>query len=196
MKAIIALLVLISVGGATAQFARAGEFSIGLMAGQATFDEINTICNDVRQQGPEYFVVRCTNPDDSDSALGINAAFHFNDSWAIEAGYVDLGEYVTRLSVLRESADITLSAESLYLAGVGTVPLSQRFSLSGRAGVYEARGEVGVVSAFDAVEIDGDAEFYAGASVDFRVTDKLALQVRYDAFDEIKLIAAGVQFRF
>lgn len=196
MKSLFIGLVVVLLSSAVSQVARAGEFGIGLMAGQASFDEINNICSDVRRQNPLFTTLGCISPEDTDSASGFNVSYHFNDTWAIEGGYVDLGEYSTRLFVVGNSTDITLSADAMYLAAVGTLPLSNRFSLSGRTGIYEPSGEVSSGFLAETTEIDGDAEFYAGASLDFRATDNIVLQVRYDGFDEIGVLAAGVQFRF
>ncbi len=181
----------------TINSAFAGDVSVGLMAGKTNFDSISDVCDDIRNQGSApFFPVGCSAPDDSDTAAGLNISYHINNTWAIEAGYVDLGEYTTTISVSRISTDIVLEAESIYLSVVSSLPISNRFSFSARAGAYEARGNIGSeINSIDS-EVDSDIEFYAGASLDFRATDKVTIQARYDSFDDIDTLTAGVQFRF
>lgn len=83
--------------------------------------------------------------DDSDPSFGVQVGYRFTPHFAVEAGYVRLGEAVYEA----EYADPLNAGHStrfrarfrssgLSLAALGTFPLNERFDLHGRAGAYYA----------------------------------------------------------
>jgi hypothetical protein len=82
------------------QPALAGDFSIGVNVGQASSDLINDLCEiertfiDIASPGVGF---SCTT-EDSDTSSAINVGYHFNDTWGLELGYMDLGEHTGHVS--------------------------------------------------------------------------------------------------
>jgi opacity protein-like surface antigen len=67
-------------------------------------------------------------PDFNEDATGVSLAFgqSVTDVIGYELGYVHFGS--------AKSAGVTLETQSVYLAGVGTYPLSEAFSVYGKLG--------------------------------------------------------------
>ena len=181
----------------------AGEFTLGAMFGSSSADGFNGECSrnlEARLPGGFINIDICTS-DDSDNALGLNIGYMFTDSLGLEAGYADLGEYNVNVqgAVFRGpnrapfDFDINVDTEATYLAAVGSTPVTENLSLTVRLGVYE--GEVSASGEGTTVNHDTDIEFYGGASLDYRITDRLKAQLRYDDLG-IEAVSLGLQLSF
>ena len=76
---------------------------------------------------------------DRDSGYRLYAGYQFNRNWALEGGYFDLGKFgytANTVPLGSLTGDIRLKGWNLDL--VGTLPLSERFSLLGRVGANYA----------------------------------------------------------
>ena len=140
--------------------------------------------------------------DDSDTGFRILGGYQLNRSFALELAYTDLGE------VSASGGGGTASAEaSAFEVVVGTLPLAERFSLYGKAGVY--RGEVD--ARIDTVLVSGSAsesntDLTFGAGVRFDFSPRAALRVEWQRYpdmggdetgeDDIDFLSVGVIFRF
>ena len=112
IKRAIALTALVAAAAGISPLAVAQDsgWYIGAMAGQSNFKD-------------------CTAPncDDSDTALGIFGGYQFHKNFAAELGYTDLG---------KASAPGFADAEAtgFELVGVGSFPLTERFSSTENSG--------------------------------------------------------------
>ena len=174
------------------QICAASNLSLGLTLGQSSFDEINNACVPI-----SFLDIDCDGADDSDSAIGINLALNITENWGVEVGYVDFGEFSTGIRFGSDNSTLQVGAEAGYVSAVGTLPISEFLSVSARLGAFTASGDItssGFVSAF--TEYEEDLAAVIGASVDFRLTSKLALQARYDSYDELDLASVGIKYFF
>lgn len=174
------------------QTASAGDWSIGVLAGQSSFDEINEVCSPIAAIN-----LGCGDVEDSDTGIGINVTYKLTNNWGFEAGYIDLGEFSTELTSSFGSSFIGVDASVGYISGTATLPLSDTFSITGRVGAFTASGDVtssGLVSRSTDFEDDTAATF--GASLDYRFTESLSLQLRYDDFDGLDLASVGLNYHF
>jgi OOP family OmpA-OmpF porin len=81
--------------------------------------------------------------DDSDTGFGLAGGYQINDHFAVEFGYVDLGSVNYRADTTlaqgaeQADADVTLqsSASGPVLSVLGILPVGERFSVFGRAGL-------------------------------------------------------------
>lgn len=77
--------------------------------------------------------------DESGTAFKLFGGYQFNPNWALEGGYFNLGKFgYTSSTVPAGTLHGQIKLQGLNLDVVGTLPLSDRFSLIGRAGLQYA----------------------------------------------------------
>ena len=82
--------------------------------------------------------------DDTDTGYKLQLGYKFTPNWAIEGGYVDLGKLnynATYTGPPAGNASGEVKAHGWNVAGVGTYPLNNQFSLFGKLGVIDAKIE-------------------------------------------------------
>lgn len=133
--------------------------------------------------------------DNKDISWKIFGGYHLNPNFALELGYINLGQANARGSLGTASVEAT----AFDLVGVGVLPLAHRFAAYGKLGMYsgeiEARNSLGGSSSDDATEMT----FGFGAQYDF--TRNLAVRAewqRYQDFSDldITVMSIGVLWRF
>jgi len=82
------------------------------------------------------FANSSTKSDERDSAWKFFGGYQFNKNWAIELAYVDLGASIARQTVPAGTVHVDFEGKGWNIAGVGTLPLSQNFSLLGKLGTF------------------------------------------------------------
>lgn len=71
--------------------------------------------------------------DESDTAFKLYGGHKFNRHFGVEAGYVMHGESKSHLPGYQAST----KASSLYLAGTATLPLTEKFAVTGKLGIAD-----------------------------------------------------------
>ena len=177
--AAMAALLLLLAGPISAQ---AGGFYVGASIGQAELSE-----------DFDGFAV-----DEDSTAYRVVAGWSFNDYFALEGGYHNFGDFEQEFDDLGTPVTVSLSADGFTLGAVGTVPLTDRFSLMGRAGWYFWDGDAEINNVTEATP--EDTNLYLGAGVTFDITERFQLTgdwTRYELEDVTSnVISVGVQFRF
>ena len=106
--------------------------------------------------------------DDSDVGFKLFGGYSFNQDFAIEATYFDLGEASGSFGV-GDNFDVGISG--LGVSAVGVLPLSDTFSLFGKLGYasydIDAHVEVAGVGSGNASDSQSDMTFGAGAALSF-----------------------------
>lgn len=193
-KAIAAALVAAGVAGAApaiAQSSGAGLY-LGGSLGQSDFAGA---CDDVSGPG-----VSC---EDNDTAWKIFGGYQVNRNFALEVGYTDLGE----LEASGPGGTVTLGATAWELVGLGILPLGNRFSLLGKAGLYNGEVEMDantVLFTGNASESNTGLTYGVGAQID--ATANVALRFEWQRYSDmggsetgegdIDVIGVSAQFRF
>ena len=116
-KLIVSLFTTLGLVLALSASAHAGEgFYVGGAFGKAYLDEeINSI------------------PIDSDSSIyRVFGGYKFTPHLGVEVAYLDLGTFRDEIDVGGTLAPIAVSADGFQLGGVATIPVSERFSVTGR----------------------------------------------------------------
>lgn len=153
--------------------------------------------------------------DDREHDTGFKAfgGYQFNRHFAMEAGYFDLGSFgYTAHTTPAGSLAGDMRVRGLNLDLVGTLPLTERFSLLGRIGVISARTEASF-SASGAARVPyasastsqrfTDAKW--GAGVAYAFTDALSMRLeaeRYRVKDsvgnhgDVDMVSVGLVYRF
>jgi OOP family OmpA-OmpF porin len=136
--------------------------------------------------------------DESGTAFRIVAGWRFNEYFALEGGYHDFGDFEQAFVVDGEDLNVALSADGFTLGAVGSIPLSERFSLMGRAGMFFWDGNADINNVSQATPEDSNLFF--GAGLNFQLSQKVQLTgdwTRYDLEDTASnVFSVGLQYRF
>lgn len=153
--------------------------------------------------------------DDSDTALGAQIGYRWGKYVAAELGYVDLGEAWYRANVAGTTGSVSVRHVSSgpTLGILGLVPVSEKFDLYGKLGLFysdvrirvageDADGQILVSEEVKAHSKDA----YAGIGAAWNINKKFALRVEYQRFldvgdshrtgeSDVDLITVGVLFQ-
>ncbi len=142
-----ALLVGLGLGSAAAQAAEEGWYVLAF-AGQTSASGMTIAQSDDKltsifaRVGLDTVSID-SSLDDSDTGFGLAGGLQFNDYFAMEFAYVDLGEFSYRADAVVTDdtdeipAEATLStkANGPIVSLLGIIPIGERFSVFGRAGI-------------------------------------------------------------
>jgi OOP family OmpA-OmpF porin len=115
--------------------------------------------------------------DEKDSAFKLFAGYRVNPNFALEASYIDYGEASAR----------------------GIVPLGNRFSLFGKAGVLMSDIEGSSVGAFGpASASESETGLHIGVGAMFDISPTFAIRAEWERNDELEtdMMSIGLQVRF
>ena len=126
----------------------------------------------------------------TDTGFKFYGGYQFNNNWAIEGQYVNLGTYAADTKRFVNNRHMTAKASGMSVAAVGMLPLGQSFSLFGKAGA--------ILKTVDASEYNDTKtlrrEFKStktnvllGLGAEFNVTQQLALRAEYEYFGKTAL---------
>ncbi|CAM3601468.1 porin family protein [Halomonas lysinitropha] len=147
--------------------------------------------------------------DDSDTAYKLFAGYQFNPNFAVEASYLDFGDYEANGIVNGDPADANLNVEGFGFALVGKLPIQNGFSVHGKLGMVAWDGEISANftdNANDRWNIsaseDGTDPFY-GIGAEYEI-NQLMMRAEYERYDisesgedfEIDLFSASLGYRF
>jgi OOP family OmpA-OmpF porin len=131
--------------------------------------------------------------EDDDTGWKIFGGYKFNPNIAVEAFWVDLGEFSdTVLGV-----PVKLEVDGIGIAGVGILPLNERFSVIAKLGVWawEADASAGPVSGDD-----DDSDIMLGLGGEFNFTEALSARAEWERYsaddDDADLLGVSVVFSF
>jgi len=177
--------------------ASASGFFIGVNAGSSNFSGLNDACDDLLESTQIIggLPVTCLITDDSDTTLSINAGYDFNRYIGLEVGYLDLGEYTADFNVAGVTVPATAEADFTYAGLVLTAPFNDKFSISARVGGVNANAELSSPVGVSA-DLEDETAAFVGASLDYRLFEKISLQVRYDYLSEIDITSVGLRYHF
>lgn len=111
-----------------------------------------------------------------DSGAGLNLGYRFSQSFALEGGYIDLGKYNFSSFTTAPAADTVqgiYKAHALSLSAVGILPMNNKWSLFGKAGVARTTADLSANSVTGATALgraSGSGSgllFGAGATYNF-----------------------------
>lgn len=149
--------------------------------------------------------------DDRSTGYKIFGGYQLNKNFAVEGGYFDLGKFgYTATTVPAGTLNGTLKARGLNLDLVGTLPMTERFSVFGRVGVNYAQTRdnfsgTGNVLVTNPNPRKNDTNYKFGAGLQYAFTDSLAMRLeaeRYRINDavgnkgDVDLYSVGLIYRF
>lgn len=155
-----------------------------------------------------------TNPsysdDESDFGYKLFGGYLFNENFALEGGYFDLGKFDYSITTLSGSAAGDIEIMGLNLDAVGILPITEDFSAFGRVGVIYAQakdsfGTTGNISILDTSPKESDFNYKLGVGLQYAITDAVAVRLeaeRYRINDavgndgDVDLFSIGLTYRF
>lgn len=132
------------------------------------------------------------------TAFRLFAGWRINDYVAVEGGYQDFGDFEQTIDFAGSRATASLSADGFFAGADGALPLSDRFALTGRLGMFfwDGNAEINAVSQAS----PEDSNLYYGVGGRFELTPRLALTgdwSRYELEDtDSRLISVGLRYGF
>jgi OOP family OmpA-OmpF porin len=138
------------------------------------------------------------NIDDNSTAYRIVAGWRFNEFFALEGGYHNFGDFEQTLDIAGNQVTAVLSADGFTFGAVGSFPLSERFSVMGRAGMFFWDGNADINNVSQATP--EDTNLYLGAGLRFQLSEKLQLTGDWTRYDleatDSGVLSVGLQYQF
>nr|MDP2192313.1 outer membrane beta-barrel protein [Rhodoferax sp.] len=157
------------------------------------------------------FTTTSINDDDRDTGYKIFGGYQFNKNFALEGGYFDLGQFgFTATTVPPGTLSGNIKLRGLNLDIVGTLPITERFSMFGRVGANYAQARdsfsgTGSVVVLNPNPSKRETNLKLGLGLQYAFTESLSVRAemeRYRVNDavgnkgDIDLISVGLVYRF
>lgn len=142
--------------------------------------------------------------EDSDTSISIMIGKKFTPNFAVEGGYIDLGELsidaVSDGSVFWAAGPVSakLEATGFFIGAKGLMPLNKTSSLYGKAGLLRWDIDLALSDSAGGISFsDSGSDIYFGFGVSFAINDSVSLGVDYTSYDidgdDTGVISVGVQ---
>lgn len=150
--------------------------------------------------------------DTEDTAYKLQVGYQVTENFAIEGGYVDLGQAEYKADVVGGSAKVTWEAKGWNLNAVGMVPITKNFTVLAKLGAIHAKVEAKATaygaggSASDSNSITR-TKSVVGVGAAYAITDNLGVRVEAESYNslgssgstgeaDVFLLSAGVSYKF
>lgn len=200
-KNLVAGLIAVSglIAGAPAARAQDAGFYAGIGVGRS---ELKDACAGI--------TISC---DDTDTGWKLFGGYQFNKYLGAELGYVDLGKATASGTILGVAVSATAKAKGWEFLGVGTLPIADKFSVYGKAGLFRWDVDVsatGVVPGFAPVAVgasDKGTDFTYGIGLKYDFTKSIGARVEWQRYkdvgndattgkSDVDLLSLGIVFKF
>jgi len=136
--------------------------------------------------------------DTNSTSYRLVAGWRFNDYFAIEGGFHDFGDFEQDIDIGGSVSSVKLSANGFTIGANGYVPISEKFSLLGRAGWFFWNGSAEVNNVTEASP--EDTNLFLGAGASYAVGDHFRLTADWTRYElesaNSNVISIGFQFGF
>lgn len=182
MKALPALLAAVTACAMGEAAAQETGFYVGGALGQAKFTEW---CE------PSPAVLAC---EDTDTGWKLLGGYRFNRHFAVEATYVDWGKASGIVQTGSGPRGVSASQTSTGIAAVGSLALTPRFSVFGKAGFLMTEQETPAAS----IRERDETELHYGLGVRFALAPAWSVRGEWERTEKLKaqLLSVGVEYRF
>ena len=149
--------------------------------------------------------------DNRDTGYKLYGGYQLNKNFAVEGGYFDLGRFgFTATTVPAGTLNGSIRLKGLNLDAVGILPITEKFSAFGRAGVNYAEAKdsfsgTGAVSVSNPNPSKRETNYKFGVGIQYDVNESLGMRAeaeRYRINDavgnrgDIDLLSVGLVYRF
>lgn len=135
---------------------------------------------------------------DSDStSFRIYGGYEFNDYFALEAGYMDLGSFNEQVDQGGNIVPVSADADGFTFAARGSFPVGEKFSLHGTIGSFFWDGASEIAGVGDNVS---DANVFFGVGAGFDLTSNFSLRADVSQYEldgvDSNVFSLGFQMNF
>jgi len=195
-KVVVGLLGLAAAAASPGAFAQ--EEHKVYLGGSFGSTKLNGGCDDARSAFA-MFGGTVSSCDDKGTGWKIFGGLQINKYFAVEGTYINWGELSGSGTLIGVPVSISGDAKSFGVAAVGILPINDRFSLFGKAGVLNTT--VGArVAGGGAVGTNDetDTELHLGVGALFHLTDRWSIRGEWERTQdsEIDMMSIGIQYRF
>jgi OOP family OmpA-OmpF porin len=152
--------------------------------------------------------------DDKDSSWKIFGGYQINRNFAVELGYSDLGAVTAStpsfvlFPLVIPAATLTIEAKAWELVAIGSVPLADRFSVFGKAGLYRADTDTRVDfgAAGSTTESDSNTDLTFGVGLRYDFTRNFGVRAEWQFYSavaagfgeeaDVDVMSVGLVWRF
>lgn len=133
--------------------------------------------------------------DKNGTAFKIFGGYQFNENWALELQYANLGTYKRTY----DFGSLNVKTQAVSLSGVGMLPLTTDFSLLGKAGVAMQKGKLSVDGSNE-VGTETKSALLLGVGAEYSLTKNVSIRGEYEYIgsNDIKnnLLTVGLRYAF
>jgi OOP family OmpA-OmpF porin len=149
--------------------------------------------------------------EDRDRGYKIFGGYQINKNFAFEGGYFDLGKFgFTATTVPAGTLSGNIRLQGLNLDAVGTLPVTEKFSVFGRVGANYAEARdafsgTGSVSVLNPNPSKRDTNLKLGLGLQYALTESLAMRAEVERYrindavgnkGDVDLVSVGLVYRF
>jgi len=135
----------------------------------------------------------------------IYGGVQLDKNFAIEGGYTDFGKSSYGYAVNGMNGNINSDSKSFYLAGKGSLPINEQFSVFGKLGVAHNKNDIHATGL--AASYDGDSSrtgLYAAVGAEYAFTQKVSGVLEYEHYGKNDIdqgrrkgaVSLGAKFAF
>jgi OOP family OmpA-OmpF porin len=140
--------------------------------------------------------------DDSDTGFKVFGGYSFNQNFAIEAAYFDLGEASGTFDDLGDTVNFDVGVSGFNVSAVGVLPLSDMFSLFGKLGYasYDIDAKVSIVGVGSGSDSQSESDMTYGAGASLSFAERFEARVEFEAINvdngDANMICVSGLYRF
>ena len=149
--------------------------------------------------------------DRTDTAYKLQAGYQFNKNFALEGGYFNLGKAAYSASYTGGAANASVKADGSNLSAVGSLPISDAFSVFGKLGAAYSTVKADVTATGPGGTAAGSAKdskwgAVYGLGLNYNLTKQVALRAEYEIYDKVggdntgkskvDVLSVGVAYKF
>lgn len=120
--------------------------------------------------------------DKNSWGYGLNFGYRWQDTWGVEAGYVDLGKPEAKGSIYGYPYDLKLHVSGFTLGANGRWRLSDDWHVNARLGAFFSKSKVTGGGAVEGDVSDNDTNIYVGAGIAYDVNPNFSLGLNIDRY--------------
>jgi len=119
----------------------------------------------------------------SDIGFKIFGGYQFDQNWAVEAQYIDLGKYKIDETGTSDNAHATAKVSGVAVNAVGTLPLNEQISLIAKLGVVYGTLKADVFDSVDrsSYKVSKTAPLM-GFGAEYKFSPQIALRAEYEFY--------------
>jgi OOP family OmpA-OmpF porin len=179
----------------SAALAQAQGDSGWYLGGSIGQTEFKDFCKDIQAPGG----ITGGSCDEKDKSWKFFGGYQVNRHLAVEGSFINWGETSVNGTFAGLPTSGTAEVTSWGIAGVGILPLGERFSLFGKLGFLRTEAEVRVnVAGFPGTGDESETEAHFGLGARFNLTNRFGARLEWERANDTKadMLSIGLQYRF